>query len=379
MIPAYIINAIKQKENEKQNEIHVGSVGIYRYTDMSDSSDDGNDIDNDDDVIVYETKGGSPPPPATPMQEANATSSLERTRAEIAAEKEARAKSIEDAAYADRIQKAVGKQRDAYQYTQDYMPTQLGARGISEQRAQQYKLNDMYNMDINKQRGGIAEDNINPYDAYNTKTAFNDALGIANSTYQSDLRKGIQANAGDGFEYQMFADTADDDFLSQILNTRQSDAQAQIDMAKSRGQLNDGGYARAQTSLGEQSLSSMADLQDLGLGVLSGYRDNLRTMRDDELNRVSTFGLQDDYNLDVFNDRLSTTKNDLSGRLEGDLFRAVDGQSFFDPNKIISGAGALQGYYNPTTPGTAPTAATNPLLDQFKKTPAASGSNNGVF
>ncbi len=39
MIPAYIINAIKQKENEKQNEIHVGSVGIYRYPDMSDSSD----------------------------------------------------------------------------------------------------------------------------------------------------------------------------------------------------------------------------------------------------------------------------------------------------------------------------------------------------
>ena len=379
MIPAYIINAIKRKENEEQNEAHVGSMGIYRYPDMSDSSDDGNDIDNDDDVIVYETKGGSPPPPASPMQEANATASLERTRAEIAAEKEARAKSITDAAYADRVQKAVGKQRDAYQYTQDYMPTQLGARGIDAQRAEQYKVNDMYNMDINKQRGSIAEDNINPYDSYNTKTAFNDALGIANSTYQSDLKKGIRAGAGDGFEYQMFADTADDDFLSQILGTRQSDAQAQIDMAKSRGQLNDGGYARAQTSLGEQSMSSMADLQDLGLGVLSGYRDNLRTMRDDELNRVSTFGLQDDYNLDVFNDRLSTTKNDLSGRLQGDLFRAVDGQSFFDPNKIISGAGAMQGYYNPTTPGAAPTAATNPLLDQFKKTPAASGSNNGVF
>ena len=142
----------------------------------------------------------------------------------------------------------------------------------------------------------------------------------------------------------------------------------------------------------------MADLQDLGLGVLSGYREDLRGMREGELDRIGLVNFVDPYDFETFRTRLGNRTSDLNNRLRGDLYRATEGQTFFDPSSIIGKSGALQGFYNPSAgpQGNQPQIGGggglsdqggNPLMqaftDQTKKKKDQTGNfnlgGNGVF
>lgn len=376
MIPAFIAD----RENRKrkgldQSENRVGAT-VYQYP----TDDD----DKPDTEVVYQSKGGSPPPAPSPMEEANASIQLERERNRIQQENEARAAATAAAEKQAKIDRARGIQNNAYTSASGYDDQQIAARGFNQGLVDKYGLSGLYQTAIDNTRNTIAEDDLNPI--YNTATAFNDALGTAQGTYRGDLRKQLNDITGDNFSYDTFADTADDDILSAILGQGRQDALATIDAAKARGQLSDVGYGRAMTGLEQQAQSGMADLQDLGLGVLSGYRKDLDALRTGELDTIGSADFSNPLDFGGYQNRVNDTVNSLKGRLSGDLYRATGDQSFFDPSKLISTSGAIQGYYNPTT---APTTAnggggssSNPLLDVFKtqdpnaqKKPVA----NGVF
>jgi hypothetical protein len=372
MIPAFIADRENRKrrgEFDAENRIGA-SVHVYGY-DIAEENDD-----EDDDELVMEMKGGSPPPQPTPMEEAQAQIELERFRM---AEEQRRAeeqRAREAAEKQERINKAQIMQQHAYNQAGGYADKMMRTLGIDPGLAAQFGLTDLYMDAIENERRGFAEDLTNPM--FNTRGAWNDALNTATTSRQSQLKNQLNSAAGDGFEYQYFADTADDDILTEILTQQREDAMQYVDAAKARGQLNDVGYTRAMKSMDNAGQKGMATLQDLGLGVLSGYRGQLRDLRDSELNRVGSLGFGDQYDLNTFNNRLSTLQSDLTGRMRGDIMRATDGTQLFDPSTIISGAGSLQGVYNPTSTGGA-AAEGNPLLSAFVQNQQNKPQQTGVF
>lgn len=374
MLPAFIADRENRKrrgtlDTENRVGASIGDAATY------------DDIEDEDDEFVLETKGSSPPPPPSPMEEAQAQIELERQRALFAQQEAERKRVIEQQEYRDRVERASGKQSQAYDTALNYGDQQVGARGYDSGLVDQYNLLDLYRTAVDTSRQGIAEDNLNPMANYNTRSMFNDANETAVGTYRGDLTRQLNEFAPEDFAYNKFQNNADDDILAEILGTHKSDAQAQIDMARSRGQLNDVGYGRAQTQLANQGEMAMADLQDLGGGVLSGYRDQLNSLRDNTLDRVGQTDFSNPFDFSGFQNRLDQTMGDLTGRLRGDLFRTTQGQSFFDPSTIISGSGAIQGFYNPTTAAKQTAGGTtNPLLSAFTEDEQKKATtSNGVF
>ena len=385
MIPAFLADRENRKRRgELDNENRIGAtVHVYGYDIARELDDD----DDEDDEVVLETKGSSPPPAPSPMSEAQAQIELERARAQIQQEAEARAAAAAAAEKQARIDKARGLQAQAYGAATNYGDTQVRARGFDQGLVDQYNLLDLYNQAVDMARLGIAEDDLNPMATYNTKTMFNDALSTALGTYRGDLNRQLNTLAPEDFAYNIFSDSSDDSILQAILDSGKTDAQAQIDAARARGQLNDVGYGRAIKQLGQQGEAAWADLQDLGGGVLSGYRDQLDALRSGMADKIGSADFSNPLSFDNWMNRLEQTKSDLTGRMSGDIYRATQGQSFFDPSTIISSSGALQGYYNPTTNTTKQSPGlANPLLSAFtdeeqkkQQQGTSGGINNGVF
>ena len=384
MIPAFLADRENRKRRgELDNENRIGAtVHVYGY-DIARELDD----DDDEDEVVLETKGSSPPPSPSPMSEAQAQIELERARAQIQQEAEARAAAAAAAEKQQRIDKARGLQAQAYNAATNYGDTQVRARGFDQGLTDQYSLLDLYNQAVDMARLGITEDDLNPMASYNTKTMFNDALSTALGTYRGDLNRQLNTLAPEDFAYNVFSDSSDDSILQSILDSSKADAQAQIDAARARGQLNDAGYGRAMNQLGRQGEAAWADLQDLGGGVLSSYRDQLDALRGGMADKIGSADFSNPLSFDNWMNRLNQTKSDLTGRMSGDIYRATQGQSFFDPSTIISSSGALQGYYNPTTTMTKQSPGlANPLLSAFtedeqkkQQQSATGGTSNGVF
>lgn len=379
MIPAFLADRENRKRRgEFDVENRVGaSVGMHGDFDFN------GDVDEDDDEVI-QCKGSSPPPQPSPMDEAKAQMELERQRALLAQQEADRKAAIEAKQKAELRQKAIGKQNTAYNTASDYATRQSRARGFDDALTAKYGLNDLYMTDVDTVRQGIDDYDINPMSSYNTKTMFNNALETALGTYRGDIKKQFNSYVPESVGYDTFADTSDDEILKEILESGRLDAMATIDAAKARGQLNDAGYARALSKMGKQGEAAMADLQDLGLGVLSGYRKDLSTLRDTGLTSVNAADFANPYSMDSFQKQFDTRKNDLLGRMRGDIFRATEGQTFFDPNEIITGSGALQGFYNPTSTstGTSTAGGANPLLDAFvtsEKDKTKAPVTNGVF
>lgn len=336
-------------------------------------------LSNIDEVTEWE-KGSSAPPqmPPSPMQEARAQMMLEDARAEREARALREQQAREEAEYAKKLQKAMAAQGTAYNTAMDYGNQQVAGRGYDPTLVDQYNLLDLYTNEINRNRQSLAEDDLNPIAGLNMNTAFGNALDTALGAYRGKQRNAINMAAPDSFEYTMFADNADDDILRSILDTQREDAFAQIESAYKRGQLNDTGYSRALKGLDDQFDTGFADLQDLGLGVLSGYRDTLRTMRDNELTKVGNLDFSTTYDPTSFSNRLTQRQTDLMAALRGDVLRATSGQEFFDPSTLITKGGTIQGFYNPTSQNT--TGTSNPLLDPLSQNkPQNTPNTNTVF
>lgn len=391
MIPAFIAaKALKKMKGEDddmadQRRYTSQGVGTMDSTGTFSPLTTGNNRDQGSAFFPQEDKagnkpimakgGGTPPTPASPMQEAQAQIELERARAQLQQQQAQADRAREAAEKQARIDKARGIQSNAYNTAQGYAGTQIGARGFDQGLVDQYGLLDLYNSALDQTRMGIAEDDLNPMASYNTRTMFNDALDTALGSYRGDLNRQFRDIAPEDFAYNLFADSADDDILRSILDQNKSDAMSQIDAARARGQLNDVGYNRALQSMGQQEQAGWADLQDLGLGVLGGYRDELNAMRGGMLDRIGSASFSDPLDFGSFQGRLDQTVNDFNNRLSGDIYRVTQGKSFFDPSSIITGSGALQGFYNPTqgggTSNTQQGTGNNPLLDAF-----TNGANN---
>lgn len=324
--------------------------------------------------------GGQPNVPSA-MEEAQAQISLERERAKLAQEQSNADRARSDAEKAAKVTKATGKQQTNYDAAVDYGNKQTTNRGFDQGLVDQYGVGNMYRDELDRTRRGFQEDDTSAL--YGERTAYDDAVGQGTSRYRQDLGKQFDQFAGDGFSQNTFADTADDDILESILGGQYNDTLAQIDASKARGTLNDTGYSKALQKLNAQKLSGRSQIEDLGRGVLSGYRGQLDTLAGNERAKIGNAGFSNPYDVSGSQGRLNSLRDQLSGRLEGDVYRATEGQSFFDPSAIQSYGTTQQGFFNPSKK--AAVGGENPLLDAFQD-PNKSGTNplstsgsNGAF
>jgi len=324
---------------------------------------------------------GDAPNIPSAQEEAQAQIALERERAKLDADRAAADRQRAEADKADKIAKATGKQAAGYEGAVSYGNTQAANRGYDQQLVDQYGVGNLYRSELDRVRRGFAEDDTNPM--YGERTLFDDAVSQGTNRYRNDLNKQFDQFAGDGFSSQMFADTADDSILESILGSQYGDVMSQIDASRARGTLNDTGYNKALQKLNQQKLSGRSQIEDLGRGVLSGYRSQLDTLAGNERNKIGAADFNRGYDVNSAQGRLSSLRDSLSGRMEGDIYRATDGQSFFDPSSILSYGATQQGFFNPSKQ--AGVGGDNPLLNAFtdqkkpSSNPLDTGLGNGAF
>lgn len=177
------------------------------------------------------------------------------------------------------------------------------------------------------------------------------------TNYQQGQRmtkaRDVQNTFTPGFERSLIADTADDPYITDVLDSQRKNAQLTIDRARARGNLDDTGYAAALTKIGDMYKSGSATAQTLGDSVLQGYRGRLKGIGDDALTNANNFNLGTTFDLGNYTKQRDDLATSLSGQVEGGVRNALTGQNFFDIGSLITQAGTAQGAANPrlSSPG----------------------------
>jgi hypothetical protein len=211
---------------------------------------------------------------------------------------------------------------------------------------------------------------------------FDNAYNDVKTQYRNNLTGQLDQFAGRGFEYERFGDTADDDILSSIVGTQYDDANQTLQRALSRGQINEAGMGYASQDLSRQKSGANSRAQDFGGGVLQGYRDQLTGLSNQFRDTVSNAGLGDNFNFDVKRGRIDDLYNNLSGRMEGDIFNKVGDYSFFNTDSLLGKAANRSGTMNNnTSPLVGSTSGTNQLNmgSLFENDDQKNTGSTGVF
>lgn len=245
-----------------------------------------------------------------------------------------------------------------------------GARGRAEQSIYNAFDQSGVGYDDYMDRINAALDLEQSGKSYGMDTAFSTDLGanilddIRNAQIR-DNKKAVGQYAPDNFGQSAFASTADDAVIDAILDEQFGGASDAIMRAYDRGTLNQQGFDYAMNNLNTQKSAAMSQLQDIGGGVLSGYRDQLQDVADSAYSGASSWDFGDTFDPSSYQSQLDTLQGELGGALEGDLRTAVGGQQFFDTSGLISKAGVSQGQQNTGLGGSGGLLAS--LQDRKKK------------
>jgi len=286
----------------------------------------------------------APAPPAPPDYGAQAESEMkvERERARIAEEQriaaEARAAQEEEkkrGQFNSRVQ-------SSYNQAKNYGSSRLAALGIDDQ----YGILPSYYTELDSARSNIPDLDPNP-GSYFGPSLFETALGNQRNVQRKNLTRGYEGVIGQDFDTSLLPDTADDPYLSKIIDEQYNDALAELQRAQGRGQLNDTGYQDAFKGLQQARTGAMARAQSQGLGVLETGREKLRGLDSTNRQRIADFDFGDRFDANQAAGRIKNQATMFSTGLEGELRNAFGDTQFFDPSTLITRGGKAQGVTNP--------------------------------
>jgi hypothetical protein len=290
------------------------------------------------------------------IAEARANAQMEAERAESDRQRAAQQHAVDVSSSQNRVQ-------SAYNNARDYGTQRLTSRGLTPDH--DYGVGAAYDASLNRVRSTLPEIVSDP-STYFTTTLFDDAYNNAREQERRGLTKKANEFVGDNFDYQAFDDTADDPFLDSIIGEQYGTAGDAINRAYARGQLNDQSKQFATGKLDQQKLAGRARAEDLGLGVLQGYRGQLKNEGSRIKSRIGEYDLGDDLNLDTERQKVTDLTGRLKGRLQGDILNNVGGTQFFDTDTILGLAGNKTGVSNPAAQAPVGTGTnTNALLSSF--------------
>lgn len=161
-----------------------------------------------------------------------------------------------------------------------------------------------------------------------------------------DYQRAINEWAPEGFSTNAFASTADDAIINAILGEQFGSASDSILRARDRGTLNDAGFRYAMDNLNTQKQAAMARLQDMGGGILEGYRGSLDDIVKNARTGAGTWDFGDTFDPNFYRTQAETRQSELGGRLEGDIRNAIGGEQFFNTTDLIQKGGIGQGAQN---------------------------------
>lgn len=323
-------------------------------------------------IEYYKGGGGYVPPPPDPMREAEARewqSSQQASRDKTQREYDAEQARLQKEKDVTSSRERVGR---GYDDAVRFGDTSLGAKGVQGQYADQVR--NLYRASLDRARSGAPEI-VNDTSTLFTPTLYDDAYSTVRSTARSGLNKNLDEFMGNGFEYNAFQDNSDDDYINSILGDQKTEAQAALDRAKARGQINDVGYGTGLKELGNQEIAGRAKANQLGLGVLSGYRKGLGDYNTSQRTRVDNFDLGDNFDVGGVKNRFDQTVGGYKGGMQGDILAALGGQNFFNTDTLVGKAGNASGVTN-----NSPLGGTNQqtgLLGQPIGNTTASGGGLG--
>lgn len=309
-----------------------------------------------DTQFIYEKGGGGGPMPVqeTAADKANAQLLIDNNNRRLAQE-EAAAKERADA-LAGRKEKKANRQsvqRGAVAANQ-FGIGKLNTSGINDT----YGLLDTYNQRIEQDRlRGVEEGGGKAGDYINASATWDDVYNSTRTANRNKLNSTLNGYFGTGWDTNAINDTADDTYLNDIVNPQYEEANATLERARARGQLNDASYANATSALKRQDSAARAKAQTLGGGVLAGYRSKLGTDVDNLRTRVQNFDLGDNLNLENERAGINTKASGYLSGLAGDINTAVGGTEFYDINNLIGRALSAGGISNTNaaTGGVSPT------------------------
>ena len=325
---------------------------------------------------VLETKGGGgyiPPPQPSPMEQAQARdweAAQEAARQEhadqIRRQQEADAKAAADAAWQS-------GRSTAYNAALSSGTNRLRGMGIDANDP--YGVYSEFTGRLNQANAGLTTGA--DYSSAFAPTILDEILGSARTGQRNKYRSSFNTALSPYYAEDTFSSTRDDPILASILNQQYTDALADLDAARGRGQATQTVYDRALRDLGTSRSTANADLQSLGGNVLSGIVGDINTRRQGALDRAAEWDFGTTYDPAQEASRIQRYATERGEGLEGAIRGAVGDKQYFDVNSILGNARARVGTQTtPTTTGAA--ALTDTFQDQAQRD-ASTRANEGIF
>lgn len=315
--------------------------------------------------------GGKTEAPKTysPQEQAMAQIMVDNASAQraerAAAEQRAREKAEKDAD----IARTAGDNNRLYSQGTAYGTQRSGNLGYDDT----YGLLDTYNRELNSVKARVPQQSGDVGSYYDYDNLWSKATNEVQSAQQMKLDNQFRNLTPVGWERNYFADTSDDDILDAILGEQYGSTFDTIDAARARGQLSSGGFDNTLRGLDQKKLAARAQLEDIGLGVLGGYRDELDSIRDDYSDQIGNYKLGQNIDLSQFTSAIDERKNSLMQRLKGDIYRQLGDTQLFSADSLMAKGGSAAGVSN------------NPLRNAFRNVgsnalePERSSGTTGVF
>lgn len=289
-------------------------------------------------------KNSPSPQPKTysPQEQAAAQIQIDEAtsaRQQAAAAQEQQRKDNERAQQLQRTAEGVNA---AYGQGQTYGQQKVGSLGYADT----YGILDRYNSSLGAAKSRVPTDATNPGSYFDYDALFGSALNESETAQRGKLDNQYRGLTKPGWEQNYFADTADDSILDAILGEQYGETFDTIDAARARGQISQGAFDNTLRGLDNKKTGARAKLEDLGLGVLGGYRDELDGIATQFGDSITGYKLGQNVNLDDFSGQLNSRRDSLTGRMRGDIYNAVGDTQFFNPDSLIAKGGAAAGVSN---------------------------------
>ena len=182
------------------------------------------------------------------------------------------------------------------------------------------------------------------------KTYFGDTSGtvLEDSLQQllDDTYNQFNSNFGPGFAEQYIPNTADDQFITDFLNDQFGVGETQVQRQVDRGTLNPTGQEGALAALAKQRSAALGTLQDIGGGLLSGFRSDLEGRAADASTAIGISTLQNPFDVRGFQSGINTTAQEHLAGLSDKFAANLGDRNFVDIGSLINAGGTAQGPQN---------------------------------